>query len=274
MTKQAQATNRMDEIANEIGQRLDNIQSESLAVGALLIEAKQEFEEVGKKQSDFLSWCSLHFAIGKAQVYKLIKVSLFFGEDERFKGVSMRVLYALASSATEEQLERAADFAANGSLTTAIVNQLLNPEPVAPKAPTPAAPTDEEQAKQAAELQATLDAIPEATAAPAAPAADAGLMAQISELTAALSAANEMIKSLQAAKVTSKAAVAAPFLPQFRSAYPYAVLGLAVEQAGKVTVVKKAFRELIKCGYGEGHEAFNALVAAKDALLADIEAAK
>ena len=63
-------------------------------------------------------------------------------------------------------------------------------------------------------------------------------------------------------------------LPQFTNACPYAVLGLGQVEAKQITKVKKAFRELIKCGYGQGHDAFELLTKAKDQLLKDIEAAK
>ncbi len=96
----------------------------------------------------------------------------------------------------------------------------------------------------------------------------------IQELRGLLTTANDLIKTLQGEKVQHNTAKAMPMLPQFKNACPYAVLGLGQVEATKLTVVKKAFRELIKCGYGKGHEAFELLTKAKDQLLADIEANK
>ena len=45
-------------------------------------------------------------------------------------------------------------------------------------------------------------------------------------------------------------------LPQFKSSCFYARLGLSAEEATKKTAVNKARRELVKLGYGEGHEAW------------------
>ncbi len=95
---------RIEEIVEEISTKLDVIQKESVCVGSLLIEAKEELTESGKKYADFIEWCGLNFNIGKAQASKLMKVATVFSEDKRFKGVAMRVLYALAVNASPEQL--------------------------------------------------------------------------------------------------------------------------------------------------------------------------
>ncbi|URY99311.1 hypothetical protein 6949_0018 [Escherichia phage 6949] len=85
-------------------------------------------------------------------------------------------------------------------------------------------------------------------------AAIAGLLAQIKALTEQLQAANDRIASLSSARESKKAA--APMLPQFKSSCFYARLGLSAEEATKKTAVNKARRELVKLGYGEGHEAW------------------
>lgn len=283
---------RMQEITIEINSKLDVIQKESVSVGSLLKEALQCMKDEGKKQADFLEYCKNEFSIGKAQAYKLMKVAEVFEDDARFKGVAMRVLYTLATTATDEQMDKAAEFAASGTLNTAVVNQLLYPE--APQAPAPE--TTEEAEEKQEEANQSLNNLPEVAdlpqqeqeddipfdmgdaPAPAAPvsapaAAEVeGLNNELAELRAALEAANELIKSLQAEKVTAKPA--APMLPQFKNACYYARLGLGQIEARDAAKVRKAFRELIKCGYGDGHDAFKLLTEAKDALLEEIKAAK
>lgn len=295
---------RMQEITIEINSKLDVIQKESVSVGSLLKEALQCLKDEGKKQADFLEYCKNEFSIGKAQAYKLMKVAEVFEDDARFKGVAMRVLYTLATTATDEQMEKAAEFAASGTLNTAVVNQLLYPEAPQAPAPTPAPETTEEAEEKQEEANQSLNNLPEVADlpkqeqeddipfdmgdAPAAPATSveaqmtkhdamqeanvSGLESEISELRAALEAANELIKSLQADKVTAKPA--APMLPQFKNACYYARLGLGQIEARDAAKVRKAFRELIKCGYGDGHDAFKLLTEAKDALLEEIKAAK
>lgn len=290
---------RMQEITIEINSKLDVIQKESVSVGSLLKEALQCLKDEGKKQADFLEYCKNEFSIGKAQAYKLMKVAEVFEDDARFKGVAMRVLYTLATTATDEQMEKAAEFAASGTLNTAVVNQLLYPEAPQAPAPAPAPETPEEAEEKQEEANQSLNSLPEvadlpqqeqeddipfdmgdtpAATAPAAPvsapaAAEVeGLNNELAELRAALEAANELIKSLQAEKVTAKPA--APMLPQFKNACYYARLGLGQIEARDAAKVRKAFRELIKCGYGDGHDAFKLLTEAKDALLEEIKETK
>lgn len=287
-----QVISRMDEIVLEINEKLDIIQKESVSVGKLLIEAKEEMTGNGKKYADFIEWCGLQFNIGKAQASKLMKVATVFEDDERFKGVAMRVLYALAVNATPEQMDRAAEFAANGTLNSAVVNQLLNPAPVVQKEPEAPEQSDKENSEAQKAIEDAInnvsqretptvdeqmkanDALQESDTGSLSDAEKEGLTSEIQELRKALEAANDLIKSMRAEKTQHNSSKDMPMLPQFTNACPYAVLGLGQVEAKQVTKVKKAFRELIKCGYGKGHEAFELLTKAKDQLLADIEAAK
>ncbi len=279
---------RMQEIVLEINASLGNIQSESIKVGNLLNEANEEMKGNGLKSADFLKWCKDEFCIGKAQAYKLMKVATFFKDDKRFHGVSMRVLYTLATEATDSELEKAAEFAATSSLTTAVVNQLLNPEPVAPTKPEPskketqaeAEEKQEEIEKALANVQERHDFdmgdVPfdtdENKPSEVIKEADtSGLQAEITELRKALTAANELISNLRAEKVQHNVSKTMPMLPQFKNACPYAVLGLGQLEAKEKAKVNKAFRELVKLGYGKGHEAFELLEKAKKQLLEDIE---
>lgn len=266
----------------EIKQHLDNIGTSYIKVGACLNELRGDFEG----QKDFLAYVESEFGIKKAQCYKLMSVARVFEGDERFKGVAMRVMLALIPFADENIImEKAAELAANGKLDTNAVNALIEPkkepkdETVQSKAEpvklqentTEAAESQETQAPQAvppvSEPEADESAPWEEESKPeitkAAPldntantenAAIAGLLAQIKALTEQLKEANDRIASLSSARESKKAA--APMLPQFKSSCFYARLGLSAEESTKKTAVNKARRELVKLGYGEGHEAW------------------
>ena len=266
----------------EIKQHLDNIGTSYIKVGACLNELRGDFEG----QKEFLAYVEAEFAIKKAQCYKLMSVARVFEGDERFKGVAMRVMLALVPFADENIImEKAAELAADGKLDTNAVNALIEPkkepkietvqskaEPVKPQEnATEVAESQETQAPQsvppASEPDNDESAPWEEESKPEAPkaapldntantenAAIAGLLAQIKALTEQLQAANDRIASLSSARESKKAA--APMLPQFKSSCFYARLGLSAEESTKKTAVNKARRELVKLGYGEGHEAW------------------
>ena len=266
----------------EIKQHLDNIGTSYIKVGACLNELRGDFEG----QKDFLAYVESEFGIKKAQCYKLMSVARVFEGDDRFKGVAMRVMLALVPFADENIImEKAAELAAAGKLDTNAVNALIEPkkepksETVQPKAEpvkpqenaTAAAESQETQAPQevppASESDDDKSAPWEEESKPEAPkaapldntantenAAMSGLLAQIKSLTEQLQAANDRIAALTSARESKKAA--APMLPQFKSSCFYARLGLSAEEATKKTAVNKARRELVKLGYGEGHEAW------------------
>lgn len=277
------AVTRMEEIVIEINQSLDNIQLESVKVGKLLIEANCEFKEQGEKATAFLDWAFAHFSIKKAQAYKLMKVAETFGNDDRFTGVSMRVLYALATQADDEVLEKAAELASNGSLTTTTLNLLLNPEPIAPKQQQidtskqdgenslqqlPQAPGNVGEAGE----NSAPDGGSQEPSAPVAPVAggeaDKQLLADNADLRKQISELLAQIKEMQDAQTQYNKGASAPVLPQFKHKNPAVVLGISEEDAKSESKIKAAFRGLVKAGYGNGHEAFDLLVAARDNLLA------
>lgn len=266
----------------EIKGYLDSIGASYVQIGHLLNELRGDFEG----QKDFLAYVEAEFGIKKAQCYNLMSVARVFNGDERFKGVAMRVMLALIPFASENTIiEKAAELAADGKLDTKAVNALIEPKKE-PKAETvqskPEPVKQQENATEAAESQETQapqevppvsesdtdDSAPwEEESKPEAPkaapldntantenAAMAGLLAQIKALTEQLQAANDRIASLSSARESKKAA--APMLPQFKSSCFYARLGLSAEEATKKTAVNKARRELVKLGYGEGHEAW------------------
>lgn len=266
----------------EIKQHLDNIGTSYIKVGSCLNELRGDFEG----QKEFLAYVESEFGIKKAQCYKLMSVSRVFEGDDRFKGVAMRVMLALVPFADENIImEKAAELAAAGKLDTNAVNDLIKPkkEPKAETVQSKAEPVKpQENATEAVESQETqapqeVPPVSEPDTDESAPweeeskpevpkaapldntantenAAMAGLLAQIKALTEQLQAANDRIASLTSARESKKAA--APMLPQFKSSCFYARLGLSAEESTKKTAVNKARRELVKLGYGEGHEAW------------------
>lgn len=262
----------------EIKAHLDSIGASYLKVGSLLNELRGDFEN----QREFLAYVEAEFGIKKAQCYNLMNVARCFDGDERFKGVAMRVMLALIPFADEgEIMDKAAELAANGELDTKAVNALVSPsKPVKVEVSQPQAEPAKATENAAPVESEALQTVPQEVApesdesAPwedepvkteaAAPkldntentenAAMASLLAQIKTLSEQLTAANDRIAELTSARESKK--VAAPMLPQFKSSCFYARLGLSAEEATKKTAVNKAKRELVKLGYGEGHEAW------------------
>lgn len=262
----------------EIKAHLETIGASYLKVGSLLNELRGDFEN----QREFLAYVEAEFGIKKAQCYNLMNVSRCFDGDNRFKGVAMRVMLALIPFADEgEIMDKAAELAANGELDTKAVDALVSQsKPVKTEASQSQAEVTKAVEKAAPVESEVLQTVPQETApesdesAPwegepvkteaAAPkldnaentenAAMASLLAQIKTLTEQLTAANDRIAELTSARETKKSA--APMLPQFKSSCFYARLGLSAEEATKKAAVNKARRELVKLGYGEGHEAW------------------
>lgn len=268
----------------EIKAHLETIGASYLKVGSLLNELRGDFDN----QREFLTYVESEFGIKKAQCYNLMNVARCFDGDERFKGVAMRVMLALIPFADDGAImDKAAELAANGELDTKAVNALVSPsKPAKPEAsqsqaepakdadnaapvesealqsvPQEAAPESDESAPwddEPAKTEATAPKLDNAENTENA--AMASLLAQIKTLTEQLTAANDRIAELTSARETKKSA--APMLPQFKSSCFYARLGLSAEEATKKTAVNKAKRELVKLGYGEGHEAWELIAEA------------
>lgn len=272
------AITRIEEITEEISIKLDAYQNNAIDIGALLIEAKEELLESGKKYQDFLDYCADNFNIGKAQASKLMRVSLVFTEDTRFKGVAMRVLYALATGATPEQMDKAAEFAENGTLNTAVVNQLLHPRPVS-RIDKPASndiECDNEALEEALSIISNLPGTPKVkelqqgdnVATVTLPESEAqGFINEIAELRKLLDESNAKVIELLNKGITHNKKAQAPLLPQFTHKLPYVVLGLSKSESLIEANVRKAFRSLVSCGYCDGHEAFCLLKDARDKLI-------
>jgi hypothetical protein len=283
-----------ESVAVEIKTLLDNIGASYLKVGSLLNEAHADFEA----QKEFLAWAEAEFSIKKAQCYNLMNVARCFEGNGKFKGVAMRVMLALVPYADEAQImEAAADLAMDGKLNTAAVNTLTG-KPAKVFTANPVV-TGIEQAKAAQDgaqdpesqllqtvpdapntntstgvgVMATLIHAEDSTTAVTVTMGQDAENERTSALLATIKSLNETIADMQFKlnERTSEREVrksAAPMLPQFKSKCMYARLGLSAEEAGKKAAVNKAKRELIKLGYGEGHEAYPMIAAAVDSLIA------
>lgn len=279
-------------IEREISKSLDRIQSESIRVGCLLAAGKTS---IGNTQ-DWLTWAKDKFALGKAQVYKLVKVAETFKGDSRFTGVAMRVLYCLATQASPNEVEHAAKAAKDGNLDTRWINLhvLKQAEPASP-APAPASPAaaaDPIAQAHAAPAQSAEQAHAEPASAPtdipfdvdtpsndgddseplSAPVLDVTLASLTAELTAIrmqLAESQAEVRRLTE-QLTAKAdrnQTTLPVLPHLRSDSMHVRLGLTDEQAKDTAFVGHRFRELAKA-YAGNSEAISLLTQARESIVA------
>lgn len=283
-----------EEIAVEIRSHLDNIGTSYMEIGKALNEVRADFD----KGADFLAWVDAEFGIKKAYAYRLMKIAETFGNDSRWQGVAMRVLAVMTQHIDNADLiEKAADLAAKGELDTKSLNALI--EPVKPTVSTNETPKqsqgedvkspeivpedvdfDDEPPFDVGEANVISKATPasairlnEVTEAPkTAQDEDSERVKGLLSLIQSLRDTNDqLVQELAAMRNERQAKKAvAPMLPQFKSSCFYARLGLSAEEATKKTAINKAKRELVKLGYGEGHEAWKAISEAVDNLLANI----
>lgn len=280
-----------ESVAFEIRSLLDNIGQSYLKVGTLLIEARQDFEN----QAEFLAWAAEEVGIKKAQCYNLMKIAKTFDADQRFNGVAMRVMLALAEHAGDDTImSKAAELAADGDLSTATLAALVAPaKPKKPAeerheaanetfkemytaqgVPDDNAPTNDgddlpwDNTEDAQEAHSEAQSQPEATTqtTPKEPESDriAGLLSLIETLKATNQQMAEELAAQRSERTAKKAA--APMLPHFKHKSFPVRLGLTEDEAAKKTNVNKAKRELVKAGYGEGHEAWAFINEAVEAL--------
>ncbi|AKA61816.1 hypothetical protein Pm5460_07 [Proteus phage vB_PmiP_Pm5460] len=277
-----QALTLRDEIRNEVNALLDNIGASYLRIGELLNEARSDFDN----QRDFLAWVENEFSIKKSQCFNLMKVSLHFKDNESFQKVSMRVLLSLIPYMDDNDIMRRAEvLALRGDLTTNSLNIILG-KPETKVKETQAEP--EKTQEKSAQLQSVpQEEVKEENKIPFEPdveenvsepkaqpiesqenadnTAMKALLEQIKTLTEQNRELQERIIALSSVRETKKAT--APMLPQFKSSCMYARLGLSAEEATKKTAVNKAKRELVKLGYGGGHEAWTFIKEAVEDLL-------
>lgn len=275
-----------ESVAVEIHNLLDVIGKSYIEVGRLLSEAREDFEDA----KSFLVWAEAEFAIKKAQCYNLMNVARVFGSDTRFEGAPMRAMLALIPMADDaDVMDKAAALCDAGTLTLPAVNELLgkpkntvvslvNPdtklvgddctedkgEAFMDEANDSGQPSD--WGKTTTPVAPDVSGV-EATHNPTSSIQDAttqSLLDQNKRLSEQLAEAMNQIAALTSTRETKKAT--APMLPQFKSKCLYARLGLSAEQSTSKSAISKARRELVKIGYGEGHEAWKAISEAVEKL--------
>lgn len=255
----------------EINQHIDNLGNAYLAIGEALNFVRGDFDN----QAEFLDWVKAEFGIMKSQCFNLMKVAKIFGTDERFKGVSMRVLVALSTFVEDAAvMERAATAAVAGELDTPSLKAIIEPAGQAPKAtpqprnmaandPTP----DPEIVAADTELSKELAASTAPTQQPAqleTTERERGLLSLVETLKETIRQFQEEAQKRESERDTK--VKAAPMLPQFKSTCMYARLGLSQEESQDAKKVKKAQRELVKLGYGAEHKAWPSISEAVEVL--------
>lgn len=256
----------------EINQHIDNLGNAYLAIGEALNFVRGDFEN----QAEFLDWVKAEFGIMKSQCFNLMKVAKIFGTDERFKGVSMRVLVALSTYVEDAAvMERAAAAAQAGELDTPSLKTIIEPAGKVPKAtaqprnmaandPTP---VDTEVVEADKELVSEISASTAPTQQPAqleTTERERGLLSLVETLKETIRQFQEEAQKRESERDTK--VKAAPMLPQFKSTCMYARLGLSQEESQDAKKVKKAQRELVKLGYGAEHKAWPAISEAVEVL--------
>lgn len=246
-----------------------------MQVGVLLGSAREFLPD----NSAWLAWAREKFSIGKAQVYKLVKVAETFGRDKRFSKAPATALYSLAAQGTAEQIEQAAKLAGEGKLTVQAVDLLLNPVPVVkdnsktksdsctqseqvqPVVPRVTRMQDvpwgnessgenegSDSTATATESASTL--VKQGASAPnlvhSVDAAMADMVREISELRKQLAAAVQEASALRAEKDRKTIPDQAPMLPHFLSSDMHIRLGLTHAEAADKDNVRLAARDILK----------------------------
>lgn len=270
------AVARIPEIEQEILHRMEVSSKALVEVGDLLNEAREEFDSAVA----FLAWASEKFGFRKAYAYRLMGVAKQFPVGDPLRSQSVNVLHKVAAMPEEVKKEAREKVEEGEELTGEAVKRMAQPDEestVVDEAPTlaPRKLPEEEASDIGAPWnpdtgkEVNLGAAPVAVPPASTPESETirQLQATISELQAELAASRHERESKAAGK--SKA----PMLPQFSSTCWYARLGLSAEQGQDANEVRKAFRALVKAGYNSQHEAYTALVEAKDGLMQVAEAA-
>src|SRR5690554_533955 len=278
-----QAIARLPEIESTIKELMTTAATSLLSVGQLLNEARDEFDNA----KEFLAWADEKFGFKKAYVYRLMKVADEFRPEDVLAGQSINVLHKLAAM-PEEVKQAARERVEEGeNLTGAEVERLADKGQEAPQQGDDPDPHESTGVDENAPQTSAATDLGDDEGAPWNPATGSGdaptdppkltqaeadpevqrLRELVSELQAELAAARQERES------KAKGKAQAPMLPQFNSDCLYARLGLSAEQGGDPAQVRKAFRALVKAGYSSDHEAYPALVEAKDTLMQVTDAA-
>lgn len=269
-----------EELTIVIRNGLDAIQENSMIVGKALCDVREDFEN----SALFLSWVQEEFQLGKAWTYKLMSIYSKFGACPVLSKVSNRVLATLTQYIEDKRImDEAYALAEVGELTTNSLKVILNPIKVAvvdipvnaPSTPPQveqddkppfdygtdhmeAAPTDASQSKlDGVLIHDSMRSLPTDR--------EQALISQIEILNRTIDQLAEQLQVRTSDRESKKAS--APMLPQFKSKCLYARLGLSLEQSQTPSAVTKARRELVKLGYGDGHEAWSLIEEAVNGLL-------
>lgn len=268
-----------EQVEAEIKSHLDNIASSYMLVGNALLDIRGDFDN----QKEFLAWVNDEFGIKKSQCYNLMKLSETFGDHEALKGISMRVLLILQPFADNTDImDKAVNLYADGKLDTKSANELVSPskppvittesfdkeelldnkpsevivqhnDRVVTIPPIMTAPYGVSEEEQVNKLEDTQGAEMKA------------LLSQLKSQSETINLLNERVAELTSVRESKKAS--AIMLPQFTSSCMYARLGLSLEESQDKAKVNKAKRDLVKLGYGEGHEAWTLIQHAVSFLL-------
>ncbi|QHJ79716.1 MAG: hypothetical protein [Caudoviricetes sp.] len=267
-----------EELTLVIRNGLDAIQENSMIVGKALCDVREDFEN----SALFLSWVQEEFQLGKAWTYKLMSIYSKFGACPVLSKVSNRVLATLTQYIDDKRvMDEAYALAEVGELTTNSLKVILNPIKVAgadKPEPVPA-PQVEQEAKPPFDYgtvniettttdasQSKLDGVLIHDSMRSVPTdREQALISQIEILNRTIDQLAEQLQVRTSERESKRAS--APMLPQFKSKCLYARLGLSLEQSQTPSAVTKARRELVKLGYGDGHEAWSLIEEAVNGLL-------
>lgn len=263
-----------EELTLVIRNGLDAIQENSMIVGKALCDVREDFEN----SSLFLSWVQEEFQLGKAWTYKLMSIYSKFGACPVLSKVSNRVLATLTQYIDDKRvMDEAYALAEVGELNTNSLKVILNPIKVAAADKPELAPVPASQAEQDDKPpfdygdETTPQTVPDVVTVvhdeviTTTTDREAALLSQIAILNRTIDQLAEQLQVRTSERESKKAS--APMLPQFKSKCLYARLGLSLEQSQTPSAVTKARRELVKLGYGEGHEAWALIEEAVNGLL-------
>ena len=269
-----------EELTIVIRNGLDAIQENSMIVGKALCDVREDFDT----SALFLSWVQDEFQLGKTWTYKLMSIYTNFGKCPVLSKVSNRVLAILTQHMDDKRvMDEAYALAEVGELTTNSFKAILNPikaavvdipvditatpEQVKQDDKPPfdygtvhmeLATTDASQSKSDGVLiHDSMRSLPTDR--------EQALISQIEILNRTIDQLAEQLQVRTSDRESKKAS--APMLPQFKSKCLYARLGLSLEQSQTPSAVTKARRELVKLGYGDGHEAWPLIEEAVTGLL-------
>lgn len=278
------ATNRLAEIVQEVRAEQEKAAQAAIRIGALLSEARDEFEK--SETAEFLAWGKENLGYSKPMVYRLMKLYKEYGDATDLHDMSPRAFRELAGI-SDEGKAKVVDLAtqrakAGEQAPTAAEVKAIKDETAPAKDPendtTPVSKGDAEQASQQLEdseapwapTAPASTAGPEAPAAPAQPSASEEVQ-RLYDIIEGLR--DELAKAREATEAKGSKASKLPTLPQFRNDSYAARLGLSEAQAADPAKVKKALRDLVRAGYNSNHDAYPLLAEAAEALTEQAKAA-